>query len=167
MTAGDAVSVLAGSAGEICFPRTPTDLSAAEASIVFRNPRTGRFIFSCQWVLTLLLVSATGRKRFSWECRIVCLDSAQIRHPLTLRDSIEGADAPYSVPSVVLAIGGEFAATVGMGFLVCGLTFELSGRRRQDARPGLEKMYRVPPDRAWWPAVGAPLERGVRQRCAR
>ena len=43
-----------------------------------------------------------------------------------------------------------------------GLTFELSGRRRQDARPGLAKMYRVPPDRAWWPAVGAPLERGVR-----
>ena len=24
-------------------------------------------------------------------------------------------------------------------------------------------MYRVPPDRAWWPAVGAPLERGVRR----
>ena len=23
-------------------------------------------------------------------------------------------------------------------------------------------MYRVPPDRAWWPAVGARLERGVR-----
>ena len=49
----------------------------------------------------------------------------------------------------------------------CGLTFELSGRRRQDARPGLAKMYTVPPARAWWPAVGAPLERGVRQRCAR
>ena len=48
----------------------------------------------------------------------------------------------------------------------CGLTFELSGRRRQDARPGLAKMYRVPPDRAWWPAVGAPLERGVRHQCA-
>ena len=43
------------------------------------------------------------------------------------------------------------------------LTFELSGRQRQDARPGLAKMYRVPPDRAWWPAVGAPLERGVRR----
>jgi len=30
-------------------------------------------------------------------------------------------------------------------------------------------MYRVPPARAWWPAVGAPLERGVRQhsRCRR
>ena len=47
-----------------------------------------------------------------------------------------------------------------------GLTFELSGRQRQDARPGLAKMYRVPPDRAWWPAVGAPLERGVRPQCA-
>jgi hypothetical protein len=45
----------------------------------------------------------------------------------------------------------------------CGLTFELSGRQRQDARPGLAKMYRVPPARAWWPAVGAPLERGVRR----
>ena len=43
-----------------------------------------------------------------------------------------------------------------------GLTFELSGRQRQDARPGLAKMYSVPLDRAWWPAVGAPLERGVR-----
>src|SRR4051812_14731512 len=38
---------------------------------------------------------------------------------------------------------------------------ELSGRRRRDARPGL--MYRVPPDRAWWAAGGAPLERRVRQ----
>ena len=38
------------------------------------------------------------------------------------------------------------------------LTFELTGRQRRDGRPGLAKMYRVPPDRAWWPAVGAPLE---------
>lgn len=50
---------------------------------------------------------------------------------------------------------------------LCGLTFELSGRQRQDARPGLAKMYRVPPDRAWWRAVGAPLERGVRRRLGR
>jgi hypothetical protein len=28
-------------------------------------------------------------------------------------------------------------------------------------------MYRVPPDRAWWPAVGAPLERGVRPHSLR
>jgi hypothetical protein len=46
------------------------------------------------------------------------------------------------------------------------LTFELSGRQQQDTRLGLVKMYRVPPDRAWWPAVGAPLERGVRRHCA-
>ena len=45
------------------------------------------------------------------------------------------------------------------------LTFELTGRRRQDAKPGLAKMYRVPPDRAWWPAVAAPVERGVRPHC--
>ena len=25
----------------------------------------------------------------------------------------------------------------------------------------LAKMYRAPPDRAWWHSVGAPLERGV------
>ena len=41
---------------------------------------------------------------------------------------------------------------------------ELSGPQRQDARPGLAKMYRVAPGRAWWPAVGAPLERRVRPR---
>ena len=57
-------------------------------------------------------------------------------------------------------------ATGSNGVSLRGLTFELSGRQRQDARPGLAKMYRVPPDRAWWPAVGAPLERGVRRQRA-
>ena len=42
------------------------------------------------------------------------------------------------------------------------LTFELRRDRRQDARPGLAEMYRVPPARAWWPAVGPRLERRVR-----
>ena len=46
---------------------------------------------------------------------------------------------------------------------LCALTFELSGRRRQDARPDGRKMCQ-PGRRAWWPAVGAPLERGVRPR---
>lgn len=45
------------------------------------------------------------------------------------------------------------------------LTFELRSHRRQDARPGPVKMYSVPPPRAWWPAVGGPLERGVRSLC--
>ena len=44
------------------------------------------------------------------------------------------------------------------------LTFELSGRRRQDARARPVKMYRVPPAGRWWSAVGAPLERGVRHQ---
>ncbi len=48
-----------------------------------------------------------------------------------------------------------------------GLTFEVTGRQRQDAKPGLVKMYRVPPARAWWPAVGAPVDRGVRRRWMR
>jgi hypothetical protein len=47
-----------------------------------------------------------------------------------------------------------------------GLTFEVSGRRRWDAKPGPVKMYRVPLARAWWPAVGAALDRGVRPRWA-
>ena len=46
------------------------------------------------------------------------------------------------------------------------VTFELSGRRRQATRPRLAKMYRVPPDRAWWPAVGSPPEKWVRPHSA-
>jgi len=41
---------------------------------------------------------------------------------------------------------------------------ELTGRRRWDAKPGPQTMYRVPAGRAWWPAVGAPVERRVRPR---
>ena len=53
------------------------------------------------------------------------------------------------------------------GLHSCCLTFELSGRRRQDASARTVKIYRVPPAGRWWPAVGAPLERGVRQRSCR
>jgi hypothetical protein len=42
------------------------------------------------------------------------------------------------------------------------LKFELSGRKRQDARPGLAKTYQVPGDLAWRPAVGVPFEQWVR-----
>ena len=44
---------------------------------------------------------------------------------------------------------------------------ELTGRRRQDARPEPATMHRVPPARAWWPAVGAPVERRVRRHSRR
>ena len=46
------------------------------------------------------------------------------------------------------------------------LTFEVSWRQRQDARPEPQKMYTVPVARAWWPAVGAQLDRGVRRHLA-
>ena len=42
------------------------------------------------------------------------------------------------------------------------LTFKLSGPQRQDARPMPVKMYLLPQTQAWRPAVGAPLEGGVR-----
>jgi hypothetical protein len=37
-------------------------------------------------------------------------------------------------------------------------TCKLNGRRWQDATPRLAIIYRVPLARAWWLAVGAPLE---------
>ena len=46
--------------------------------------------------------------------------------------------------------------------ILCGLTLELSGRRRYAARARAEKMYGVPQPGPWWHAVGAPLERLVR-----
>jgi hypothetical protein len=46
--------------------------------------------------------------------------------------------------------------------MFCRLTFELSGRRRRAAARRPVKMYRVPPAGGRRPAVGAPLERGVR-----
>ena len=67
------------------------------------------------------------------------------------------------VMGVSVQRGALYEVGAGQWFLRC-LTFELPGRQRRGARPGLAKMYRVPPDRAWWPAVGAPLERGVRRR---
>jgi len=44
---------------------------------------------------------------------------------------------------------------------VCWLTFELSGRQRQDDRARAVKMHRVQQTGHWRPADGAPLERGV------
>ena len=61
-------------------------------------------------------------------------------------------------------IGAEYAGAL-QWYLRC-LTFELSGRQRQDASARTAKMYRVPPAGRWWPAAGAPLERGVRPQFA-
>jgi hypothetical protein len=72
----------------------------------------------------------------------------------------------YWVRSMNLAIKRDAFLGAHAAGCIRRLTFELSGRRRQDARPGAVKMYGVPPARAWWPAVGAPLERGVRPHFA-
>jgi hypothetical protein len=45
---------------------------------------------------------------------------------------------------------------------VRGLTFELTGPRRQDALARAERMYRVPQFGPRWPAVAGPVERVVR-----
>ena len=50
------------------------------------------------------------------------------------------------------------------GCRLWGLTFELTGSQRQGARPD-ERMISLTARRAWWPAVGAPVERGVRPHC--
>ena len=78
-----------------------------------------------------------------------------------------GRRAPLGVVGFTCArsAGIEFGiqdCSTCAGVALWWLTFELSGRQRQDARPGRVKMDGVPLARSWWPAVGAPLERGVR-----
>ena len=53
--------------------------------------------------------------------------------------------------------GVDDAAEVSMR----GLTFELSGRQRQDARARAEKMYTVPQAGPWWPAEALRLSEGL------
>ena len=64
---------------------------------------------------------------------------------------------PRGARAGILNSGGV-ATVLGMR----GLTFELSGRQRQDARARVAKMYCVPLAGPWWHAVGAPLEQVVR-----
>ena len=77
------------------------------------------------------------------------------------------AGHPNGEPAHELAAApGPLLLANSRSWRLCGLTFELSGRRRQDARARAVKMHRVPQAGPWWPAVGAPLERGVRRHCA-
>jgi len=59
-----------------------------------------------------------------------------------------------------------FATGAGEPVWLCGLTFEVRGRRRRAAKPRPPKMYSVPVAGAWWRAVGAPLDRLVRPHLA-
>ena len=47
---------------------------------------------------------------------------------------------------------------------LCRITFEVTWRRRRDARPEPQKMYSVPAARAWWHAVGSQVDRVVSPR---
>jgi len=102
-----------------------------------------------------------------------------VRYRELMRGRSKTSEAPAANHRSALAASGRTAHGKGCAALVRNthnwlvspvfrqteelrLTFELSGRQRQDARPGPVKTYRVPPARAWWPAVVAPLERGVR-----
>ena len=57
--------------------------------------------------------------------------------------------------------GSRSREPCALAVFIVSPSFGLSGRRWQVAKPGPVKIYGVPPARAWWPAVGPPLERGV------
>ena len=59
------------------------------------------------------------------------------------RRALRGLDEHAYPAACALA---AFRADFESGLLVCALTFELSGRRRQDASARMAKMYRVPPE---------------------
>ena len=93
-----------------------------------------------------------------------------VKKPLCMfRECVSGDTPPFShVGSwLVRRFDALIFRAIHVKFLVgCFFTtstLELSGRQRQDSRPGLAKTYRVPQTGPWWPAVGAPLERGVRR----
>ena len=103
------------------------------------------------------------------------LQTASLDSRLELREWLEGAIAVLGrgadVPDALRAVARMAVCIARLGSKsldrsregrTLRSTFELSGRRWQDASARMAKMYRVPPAGRWWPAVGAPLERGVR-----
>jgi len=134
----------------------PTGLPAAEnatdsgASITTLSGSPGSQAIASSRVLRSPKVSSTGESSSTAKPELALL----LAKPMSMN---------AHVPELRCTSALEPAwSCIGCGLR--GLTYKLSGRQRQDARPGLAKMYRVPPDWAWWPAVGAPLERGVRRR---
>ena len=72
----------------------------------------------------------------------------------------DAASASKRSTSSLATTGGAWLRTAAEVSL-WGLTFEVSGRRRQDAKPARCRINHNSA-RAWWPAGGAPLDRGVR-----
>ena len=83
-------------------------------------------------------------------CGLMMLGTLERSHNRCVATLGSGKLGVFGVRCLVRpAIGSDMAG------VLCGLTFELSGRQRQDASARTVKMYRVPPARAWWPAVVA------------
>ena len=79
------------------------------------------------------------------------------------------ANTRYRKTTVITPFTAALATLHSASDICCDplcITFEVSWRQRQDARPEPQKMYTVPVARAWWPAVGAQLDRGVRRHLA-
>jgi hypothetical protein len=85
-----------------------------------------------------------------------------------VNEALSSASRWKRVASVPAMLGHRVCSNEdppGLGIAVPNA--ELTGRQREDARPGPQTMYRAPAARAWWPAVGAPVERPVRRRSLR
>ena len=81
-----------------------------------------------------------------------------ISHPVPAGNDGMHARALANAPSVATQ-RPEFKTVLGVKWPAPNA--ELTGRRRMDARPA-RRMMNHGAARAWWPAVGAPVERPVR-----
>ena len=127
-----------------------------------RAPVRGRRRFGVQCGLDdacLHLGRDRGCAARAWGVLAKCLDATLQEPPAPQRD----------LAAVQMNLSGNLLVLPALGSKqdhrgsLLQPSFLESGRRRQDARPGLAKMYTVLPARAWWPAVGDQLERWVRR----
>ena len=128
MTAGDSVLCLAGGAGKSRFPRTPTDVSAAQASIVFRRPRSWRI----RLLVTMGCASGSRQRQRMRALRLSTLHSLRGLRPASscvyaVPETSEIAEGPCPVPSLVLAPGDEFTTTRDLGPL--GMRLNVRAKR--------------------------------------
>ena len=77
--------------------------------------------------------------------------TAAVMDAATCRTNGSAAQTPHQVAKLYYMVETQqdlaaYQAAFGE------LAMEIDGQRRQAARPGLARIYRVPADRAWWPA---------------
>jgi hypothetical protein len=135
------------------WPRRPDELTENQTFLrsCAARCRTGA---PCLWKFAC----SARRTRPSCSSRPVrvCTDSA-----LALRIARSGA--AFSRRGVAVEPRPLLSATSRPGLCVC-LTFEVRRGPAVGRQARAGENVRVPPDRAWWPAVGPRLDRGVRPR---